>query len=282
MSRALMEDDRRIIGVRQLRTLRIGLCLCLLVAGHRLAFAAEDTAKTEKSVDAFIEKSDKMLKTAHNNLLRDIKKAQTNIKRSDRDPDAKKLVLERVQRDLDQCNESTNALPSSDELLGLAIAYANKNQDILDQIERKRKLLLDKSIKTNNPAAESKLTELHNRVSKLLDGRVAFEQGSDWVGSRVGTDGNAVNLSLHFGEVSGGSFAGQLHQINTGGRPDIMNVEGTRDGTTFSMTTTGMVRGAARSLEFDGCVVGSRIVAQLRGTNAGGKPAAGWISLTKK
>lgn len=260
--------------------LNAGLCLALLVAGSGAAVAADPTAGLEKQVDALVASSQKRLDQVRDELVKNIKQVQNNIRKSDFAPDAKRLMLQRVQSDLDRL-ETTQELPTCDELREESIDAAVEYQKVLKQVEDKRQSLLDKALNTQDPAVQKKLMDLEQRISGLFGGRIEFVQGDNWQGTREGPDGRAFTLKLHLSEVAGGVFRGELTQIDSNHVADIMKVEGRRDGYAFTMRTTGMLRGAGRSLRFDGCVIGRLIVADLGGTAVGGRAASGRISLSK-
>jgi hypothetical protein len=245
------------------------------------AWAADSTAKLEEQVDSFIAAKEKTLEAAHKKMLKAIKGVESQVRRSDLDPDAKKLTVDRIRNDYEHC-ESTKQLPSCDELVGVAIDFVRDLDKVHMEIEKKRKSLLDKSIKTDKVATAKKLDELEARVAGLLGDRVEFQPGDDWKGQSIGPKSGAMILKLHITEVSGSVFRGGLHKTGSNNVTEIMKVEGTRDGNTFALRTTQMIKGPNQSWQMQGCVLGSRIVATYAGKSSKGKAGEGRISLTKR
>jgi hypothetical protein len=214
-------------------------------------------------------------------LLKAIDGVSKEIKQSDLDPDAKRLLLQRIKSD-QQKFAKTKELPSCDELLGPMIDFADANEKIIADVDQFRKNLADKAIrKERDPDVSEALTKLEDKVLKLLGGRVEFTEGSDWHGKRQFPKGGSAQLYMHVGQVAGNVFRGRLEQT-TNAATDIMKVEGERDGNHLVIRTTEMIRGDYRELEFTGYFLGRRIVANVGGYGINKQPASGWISLWKQ
>jgi hypothetical protein len=261
------------------------LMLCLvwwsICSSQALLAAGPNTGKLSDRVNRFVQTKQQQIERARKKLLKDIDSVRREIKQSDLDPDAKRLLLRKIQDDQKKF-VATKELPSCDELLEGVIAYAEAQQQVMASIDEFRKKITDKAIRNDkDPDVSDKLTELENKVLELLGGQVRFNEGSDWRGKRQGPEGNSVQMYMHVGQVAGNAFRGRMEQT-TNYATDIMKVEGERDGNHVAIHTTEMIRGDYRSLEFTGYIVGKRIVANVGGIAANKKPASGWISLWKQ
>jgi hypothetical protein len=261
------------------------LALCLvwwtICSSQALLAAGPNTDKLSDRVNRFVQTKERQMETARKKLLKAIDTVQKEIKQSDLDPDAKRLLLQRIKSDQKKF-AATKELPSCDELLESVIDYADANEKIIASIDEFRKKLADKAIrKEGDPDVSEALTKLEEKVLKLLGGRIDFTEGSDWRGKRQGPEGNSVQLYMHIGQVAGNVFRGRLEQTSNAAT-DIMKVEGQRDGNHVVIRTTEMIRGDYRSLEFTGYFLGRRIVASVDGVNTAKKRATGWISLWKQ
>jgi hypothetical protein len=259
--------------------------LCLIwwtiCSSQSLLAAGPNTDKLSDRVNRFVQTKERQMETARKKLLKAIDAVQKEIKQSELDPDAKRLLLQRIKSDQKKF-AATKELPSCDELLEPVIAYADANEQIIASIDEFRKKLADKAIrKEDDPDVSETLSKLEDKVLQLLGGRVNFTEGSDWRGKRQGPEGNSVQLYMHVGQVAGNVFRGRLEQTSNYGT-DIMKVEGQRDGNHVVIRTTEMIRGDYRSLEFAGYFLGRRIVASVDGVNTAKKRATGWISLWKQ
>ncbi|HEV3302566.1 MAG TPA: hypothetical protein VG055_23125 [Planctomycetaceae bacterium] len=259
--------------------------LCLIwwtiCSPQSLLAAGPNTDKLSDRVNRFVQTKERQMESARKKLLKAIDGVQKEIKQSDLDPDAKRLLLQRIKSDQKKF-AATKELPSCDELLEPVIAYADANEQIIASIDEFRKKLADKAIrKEGDPDVSEALTKLEEKVLKLLGGRIDFTEGSDWRGKRQGPEGNSVQLYMHIGQVAGNVFRGRLEQTSNAAT-DIMKVEGQRDGNHVVIRTTEMIRGDYRSLEFTGYFLGRRIVASVDGVNTAKKRATGWISLWKQ
>jgi hypothetical protein len=261
------------------------LSLCVVCSGSissRLSLAAGPNAdKLSDRLNRFVQSKDRQMEAARKKLLKAIDALRREIKQSDLDPDAKRLLLQRIKSD-QKSFVASKELPSCDELLESVIAYANANQEVIASIDEFRKKLADKAIrKEGDPDVSQTLTKLEEKVLQLLGGRIEFTEGSHWRGKRQGPTGNSVQLYMHVGQVAGNVFRGRLEQTSNAAT-DIMKVEGKRDGNHVVIRTTEMIRGDYRSLEFTGYFLGRRIVASVAGVGVNNKPASGWISLWKQ
>jgi hypothetical protein len=259
--------------------------ICVICGGfassRSLLAAGPDTDKLADRVNRFVQTKERQMEAARRKLLKAIDGVQKEIKQSDLDPDAKRLLLQRIKSD-QQKFAKTKELPSCDELLGPMIDFADANEKIIADVDKFRKSLADKAIrKEGDPDVSEALTKLEDKVLKLLGGRVEFTEGSDWRGKRQGPTGNSVQLSMHVGQVAGNVFRGRMEQTNNY-TTDIMRVEGERDGNHVVIRTTEMIRGDYRQLEFTGYFLGRRIVASVDGTTTSKTRASGWISLWKQ
>jgi hypothetical protein len=272
--------------MRLFMTIALSLaCLSVIFAGlgsSRLLLAAgPDTDKLADRVNRFVQTKERQMEAARKKLIKAIDGVQKEIKQSDPDPDAKRLLLQRIKSDQKKF-AATKELPSCDELLESVIAYADANQGIIASIDDFRKKIADKAIrKDDDPDVSETLTKLENKVLQLLGGRIDFTEGGDWRGKRQGAEGNSVQLYMHVGQVAGNVFRGRLEQTSNSAI-DIMKIEGQRDGNHVVIRTTEMIRGDYRSLEFTGYVLGKRIVASVDGVATNKKRASGWISLWKQ
>ncbi len=260
------------------------LALCqvwwALCSSGPLLAAGPNTDKLSDRVNRFVQTKERQMETARKKLLKDIDAVQREIKHSELDPDAKRLLLQKIQSDRKKF-VATKEMPSCDELEHV-IVYAEANQSIIASIDDFRKKVADKAIrKDDDPDVSETLNNLEQKVLQLLGGRIDFGEGSDWRGKRQGPDGNSVQLYMHVGQVAGNVFRGRLEQTSNSAT-DIMKVEGQREGNHVVIRTTEMIRGAYRSLEFAGYILGRRIVASVDGVNTAKKPVSGWISLWKQ
>jgi len=255
--------------------------LAVLLALGLSARADDDVKKLEAQIVKFVEEKEKILNSLHEKMLREIKGVEKRVRFSKIDADAKRLMLERVEQEYQRC-DSTGQLPSCDELLGVALKYAEDCQRILQDIEKQRKRLVNLAVQQENPAIADKLGALEDRVTQLMGGRVTFQPGTVWKGRWSGNKGDAIEEHLHIKEVSGGKFKAELHQLNAFGRPDIMKIEGEQNGFAVEMHTVGMLRGANRELQFQGCVLGPRILVAVSGRTPRNNPASGWLSLNSQ
>jgi hypothetical protein len=256
--------------------------ICVICGGlatsRSLLAAGPDTDKLTDRVNKFVQTKERQMEVARKKLLKAIDGVQKEIKQSDLDSDAKRLLLQRIKSDQKKF-AATKELPSCDELLDPVIAYADANEKIIASIDEFRKKLADKAIRNeNDPDVSETLTKLEEKVLQLLGGRVNFTEGSDWRGKRQGPTGNSVQLYMHMGQVAGNVFRGRLEQTSNAAT-DIMKVEGERDGNHVVIRTTEMIRGDYRSLQFTGYFLGRRIVASVSGVATNKQPASGWISL---
>jgi hypothetical protein len=261
------------------------LMLCLVwwsIGSSQVTLAAgPDTGKLSDRVNRFVQTKQQQIERARKKLLKDIDSVRREIKQSDLDPDAKRLLLRKIQDDQKKF-AATKELPSCDELLEGVIAYAEAQQQVMASIDEFRKKITDKAIRNDkDPDVSDKLTELESKVLELLGGQVRFNEGSDWRGKRQGPEGNSVQLYMHVGQVAGNAFRGRMEQTSNYAT-EIMKVEGERDGNHVVIHTTEMIRGDYRSLEFTGYVLGKRIVASVDGVATNKKRASGWISLWKQ
>jgi hypothetical protein len=271
----------RLLGKQLALSLASIFVFCGLGWSRSLFAAGRDTDKLSERVNRFVQTKERQLESARKKLLKAIDTVQKEIKQSDLDPDAKRLLLQRIKSDQKKF-AATKELPSCDELLEPVIAYADANEQIIASIDEFRKKLADKAIrKEGDPDVSEALTKLEEKVLKLLGGRIDFTEGSDWRGKRQGPEGNSVQLYMHIGQVAGNVFRGRLEQTSNAAT-DIMKVEGQRDGNHVVIRTTEMIRGDYRSLEFTGYFLGRRIVASVDGVNTAKKRATGWISLWKQ
>jgi hypothetical protein len=272
--------------MRLLKGLALALASICVICGalassRSLLAAGPDTDKLADRVNRFVQTKERQMESAHKKLLKAIDSVQKEIKQSDLDPDAKRLLLQRIKSDQKKF-AATKELPSCDELLEPVIAYADANQEIIASIDDFRKKVADKAIrKEDDPDVSETLTKLEEEVLQLLGSRIDFTEGSDWRGKRQGPTGNSVQLYMHVGQVAGNVFRGRLEQTSNAAT-DIMRVEGQRNGNRVVIRTTEMIRGDYRSLEFAGYFLGRRIVASVGGVGVNNKPASGWISLWKQ
>jgi len=263
----------------------VSLALCLvwwtICSPQPLLAAGPNTDKLSDRVNRFVQTKERQMESARKKLLKDIDAVQREIKQSELDPDAKRLLLQKIKADRKKFVDAKE-LPSCDELLEHVIAYAEANQSIISSIDDFRKKVADKAVRNDSdPDVSETLTKLEDKVLKLLGGRVDFTEGSDWRGKRQGPQGNSVQLYMHMGQVAGNVFRGRLEQTSNSAT-DIMKIEGQRDGNHVVIRTTEMIRGDYRSLQFTGYVLGKRIVAGVGGFGVNSKPASGWISLWKQ
>jgi hypothetical protein len=220
-----------------------------LASSRSLVAAGLDTDKLADRVNRFVQTKERQMEAARRKLLKAIDGVSKEIKQSDLDPDAKRLLLQRIKTD-QQKFAKTKELPSCDELLGPMIDFADANEKIIASIDDFRKKLADKAIrKEGDPDVSEALSKLEDKVLTLLGGRVEFTEGSDWRGKRQGPTGNSVQLYMHV--VAGNVFRGRMEQTSNAAT-DIMRVEGERDGNHVVIRTTEMIRGDYRQLEFTG------------------------------
>jgi hypothetical protein len=240
-----------------------------------------DTDKLAGRVGQFVRSKQRQLEFARKKLLKAIDNVQRDVKHSEVDPDAKRLLLQMIKSDRQNFVDGKE-LPSCDELLEHVIAYAEANQSIVASIDDFRKKISDKEIRNDSdPDVSKALAKLENDVMQLLGGRVDVNEGSQWNGTRHNQEGDAAQLSLQIDQVAGNVFRGRLEQ-SSNLATSIMRVEGQRDGHYVVIRTTEMIRGEYRSLEFSGYILGRRIVVSVDGLNTAKKRATGYISLWKQ
>lgn len=231
-----------------------------------------DIAKFE----AFLARYDRAWDNAQQRLIQAIKNRKRDIARSTLDGDEKIRRSAVIDKDLAAFSES-NVLPNCDDLLDLVVNFLEYYQDNIEHLESTRANWSDKAARLNDERAIAKLNELEQRLDKIIGGREQFVTGSKWSGKRQTPEG-ALQINLTVTDRAGASFAGELRQ-SAGGPGDRMKVEGALDRNQIAFHTTEMLRGANRTLGFNGYLLSDRIITSVEGITLKGKPASGWMSL---
>jgi hypothetical protein len=239
------------------------------------------TPQSEKMPDvaefeAFLARYDRAWDSARQRLIQAIKNRKLDLEHSSLDGDEKIRRSAVIDKDLAAFSES-NVLPNCDDLLDLVVNFLEYYQKNIEPLETTRARWSDKAARLNDETAIAKLKELERQLDTIIGGREQFVAGSKWSGKRQ-TPAGALQINLTVTDRAGVSFAGELRQ-SAGGRGVRMKVEGALDRNKISFHTTDMLRGANRTLGFNGYLLSDRIITSVEGITLKGKPASGWISL---
>lgn len=259
----------------------------LLLCGTGETMSRADDAESEKlklveeNIGKYILSKKKQLESSEKVLLKQIDRRVREIKNSQLDIDAKRARIGNIEADKERIIQ-THQLPTSDELLDLAIPHADRSQALIEEIERKREKLAESALeKSGKREMEAKLLDLEDQVEQLMGSKTQIQTGDKWSGTRENQQG-ASSLMLKVIKAEGDLFEGELHQTHPNRSPDIMRVAGEKKGHLIQIQTNGMIRGKQRQLQFRGYSIGDRIITTVEGIGANGKQAYGWISLVKQ
>jgi len=107
-----------------------------------------------------------------------------------------------------------------------------------------------------------------------LPGRDAIAAGAEFHGTRTFLQGNAVDFHFHIRACQHDSFSGQIWQdVHNIGAKTGWAYEAKLEGNRILLTTTKMLHGQPRKLDFRGYIIDRRIVMTL--THKNGKPLTG-------
>jgi hypothetical protein len=240
---------------------------------------APNNSSSAAQIDAFVAAQEKAMEAAKNRLLAKINDKDRAVPRLRTSADEMRRIVSAIADDR-QAFVDEDRLPTIDELLGATIDFVKECERISDRVEKFRKQLTARALRSNEPTAMANLVALERRLKAFAVGRDQFTAGSTWAGRRTDPNG-AVQLRLEVTDFTGDHFRGELAQTGNFGRADLMEVRGKLTGNRIAFETTGMIRGRNRKLVFQGYLLSDRIVTDITGTSVDGKRVTGWVSLSR-
>lgn len=249
----------------------VSICVVAVLLGN---LSAQIAAQSPASLEERVAKLEEDIDVARQRFLANMRRCRDSIDKAKTSPDVKRELYRVVDKAIQEF-ENSNDLPDHPTLIQLSYNYAQSTQKIMLFAEKLRQDIVAEELSGGSVA------QLEHRVHAIAEGSDSFQPGAQWHGKRTYPDGNAQGITIFIDKVIGSQFVGRLEQSYQGGSSDVMEISGTRVGNDVNFRTTGMKLGAGRMLAFDGCLIGSKLFAQVSGRAATGKPASGFISARK-
>jgi hypothetical protein len=252
--------------------MKTALLLCVVAFALFGSWVEPCWAASPEALELRVAKLEEGIGVARKRFLANLQSWRNSIHKSKFSPDVKR-ELYNVAGSAIRDFERDNDLPDHPALISFSYKYAMSTQKIMLDAEKLRQDIVAQELR-----GEGSYSHLERRVEAITEGSDAFQPGAEWHGERTYPDGNTQGIHIFIDNVVGNQFTGRLRQSYQNGTSDVMEIAGMRVGNDVDFRTTGMKLGAGRSLKFDGCLVGSRLFAQVSGKAATGDPASGFIS----
>lgn len=244
-----------------------------VVAGH--AFAEADVASTRELERWKLAKS-----KADKKLIQAFDRTIANIKRNKMLPAETRNRHVITVQNQKSAFEQQNQLPEFDHLLLPTIAYLDEMHLASTSLRIHFEKALDQAIGQEQQFRE--IAAAKELWQSKLPSRGELAARTEFHGNRTFTTGATVDFHFHVGQFENNSFSGQIWQdvLSVSGKSG-WQFEGKMEGNQFVITTTKMLHGAPRKLDFRGYVIGRRIVMTL--THKDNMPLTGdLVSIWKK
>lgn len=170
-------------------------------------------------------------------------------------------------------------LPAFDLMLPSTVAYLDTLHTAATPIREQFDRRLEQLVGT--PEFEQ-VSAAKQHWQQSLPGRDEIAAGADFHGTRTFLKGTAVDFHFHVRACEHDSFSGQIWQdVHNVGTKTGWAYEAKLEGNRILLTTTKMLHGQPRKLDFRGYIIDRRIVMTL--THKDGKPLTGdLVSVWKK